>query len=259
MNTDKITKNGAEAIAGLIPALSGLTDQPVLVAGGALIAPLIKDQITEFLQWSLGCIQRKKVIKAADITCKTIVENINNNKRIREDDFFKIRHNSILDTNESSASKLLEGSLLKAKEEYDSKKIPFLSFLTANIYFAPYISESKAFVLLEVLSKLSYRQLCALAIFDKRNILPVGKWESRFKGVTSLQNYYDVFYEFLSLKDCLLIEQNMPGGGMSMGISDYRISALGKELVITANLSAIQQQDLKALECKVDFINASLQ
>ena len=89
--------------------------------------------------------------------------------------------------------------------------------------------------------------------------MPVGRWEPRLKCTTSLQDYYDIAYEFLSLKDFFLIEQNMPNGGMGLGIAEYRISALGKELVLTANLMSIRPQDLSELESKVDFITSSLQ
>ena len=50
--------------------------------------------------------------------------------------------------------------------------------------------------------------------------------------------------------------QNIPGQGI--GISDYRISALGKELVATANLSSIPQEDLFRLEDKVNYITSAL-
>lgn len=258
MDKDKIIDMGSDAFAGTMAALTGFTGNPALVAGGALIEPLIKNTISEISHWLLGCIQRKKIIATIDITCKTALKNINNGMRVRDDEFFTPHHNSIIDAEESSASKLFEGTLLKSKEEYDSKKIPFLSFLTANIYFTPNISESKAFVLLEILSKLSYRQLCALVLFYNKEILPVGKWESHFKATQTLQNYYDIAYEFLSLKDLMLIEQNMPYGGMAMGIQDYRITALGKELVITANLSSIPHADLDSLEEKINFITSSI-
>ena len=50
----------------------------------------------------------------------------------------------------------------------------------------------------------------------------------------------------------------MPNGGMSMGISDYRISSLGQELVIMANLNSIPQEDLSKLESNVNYITSSL-
>lgn len=86
--------------------------------------------------------------------------------------------------------------------------------------------------------------------------MPVGRWEIRLKETPALQDYYDIAYEFLSLKDSLLIVQNIPGQGI--GISDYRISALGKELVVTANLSSIPQEDLFCLENKVNYITSAL-
>lgn len=258
MNTQKIIDTASASIANLVPAITGLTGNLVIASAGALIAPIIQTGITEMAHQVLGKLQRKKVMMSANITCESIVNKLNSGITLRQDNFFEFKDNPILGEKESSASKLFEGSLLKAKEEYDSKKIPFISFFTANIFFAPNIDESKAFVLLEILSRLSYRQLCALRIFSQRYVLPIGRWESSLKGTQSLQNYYDIAYEFISLKDSLLIEQNMPNGGMSMGISDYRISSLGQELVIMANLNSIPQEDLSKLESNVNYITSSL-
>lgn len=256
MNTDRIIDTTSAAVANLVPAISGLTGNIAIASAGAMIAPIIQTGIAEMARQVLGNLQRKKIMATANLTCETIVSKLENHIPLRKDNFFYAKYNPLLDEKESPASKLFDGALLKAKEEYDSKKIPFISFLTSNIFFAPNISESKAFVLLEILSKMSYRQLCALLIFSRRNILPVGRWETRLKDTSSLQNDYDIAYEFLSLKDYLLIEQNQPGQGI--GISDYRISSLGKELVITANLNSIPQGDISQLESKVNYINSSI-
>ena len=256
MNSTKIIDTASAAVANLIPAITGLTGNIAIASAGAIVAPIIQSGVSEIAHQILGNLQRKKVLASANITCETIVQNLDKGKQLRTDDFFKFHHNPIVEENESPASKLFDGSLLKAKEEYDSKKIPFISFFTANIFFAPNINESKAIVMLEILGKLTYRQLCGLYIFYKRNIMPVGRWEIRLKETPALQDYYDIAYEFLSLKDSLLIVQNIPGQGI--GISDYRISALGKELVVTANLSSIPQEDLFCLENKVIYITSDL-
>ena len=256
MNTDKIIDTTSAAFANLVPAISGLTGNIAIASAGAMVAPIIQTGISDIAHQVLGNLQRKKVMATANLTCETVVNKLEGGCPLRKDGFFDAKYNPILREKESPASKLFDGSLLKAKEEYDSKKIPFISFLTANIFFAPNISESKAFVLLEILSNMPYRQLCALLIFSRRYILPIGHWETRLKDTSSLQNYYDIAYEFLSLKDYLLIEQNQPGQGI--GISDYRISSLGKELVITANLNSIPQEDISQLESKVNYINSSI-
>lgn len=259
MNIDKIIDITASSVTNIGSALIGLkTSDPYMIAGVAAIGPVLENKLADFAKRMLSSLQSKRITISTQLICSTINQNIDNGKSVRNDDFFTPHQEPIMDINESAASKLFEGTLLKAKEEYDSKKIPFLSFLTANIFFAPNISESKAFVLLEVLSRMSYRQLCALMIFYRRNTLPIGRWESRLKCTPSLLDYYDIAYEFLSLKDSFLIEQNMPNGGMGMGITEYRISALGKELVITANLMSIKQQDLSELESKVNFMTSSL-
>lgn len=257
MNTTKIIDTTSAAVANLVPAITGLTGNIAIASAGAIIAPIIQSGISEIAHQILGDRQKKRIMASANITCETIVKNLETKKEPRNDKFLIPVHNIILNETESSASKLFEGSLLKAKEEYDSKKIPFISFFTANVLFTPNISESKAFVMMEILSNLTYRQLCALQIFYQKNVLPVGSWEVRLKDTPALQNFYDIAYEFISLKDYLLIVQNIQGQGI--GISDYRISSLGKELAITANLGSLPQEELSLLENDINYITSSLQ
>lgn len=249
----------SDSFASLVPAFAGLSGNPFLAVGGAFITPIIRNQICESLQWVLSNKQKRKVYATANMVCSEVDAKISKGQSVRTDDFFNTKYNNLINVEESPASKLLEGTLLKAKEEYDSKKLPYFSFLTSNIFFAPNISESKAFVLLEILDRLSYRQLCALSIFYKKNTLPVGRWETRLKASPHLQNYYDIAYEFISLKDSLLIEQYFPNGGMGIGISDYRITSIGKELFLTANLSNLNNQDVSGLESQMDYLTANLQ
>lgn len=256
MDKDKIIDISVEAITGIIPAFASLTCNPVWIGITTVGTPFLRQNIEDTIHWGLGLLQRKKVYYTANCLCENINENIETGKSPRKDGFFDAQHNARLGIDESSASKLTEGTFLKAKEEYDSKILPFLSFLTANIFFMPNISEDKAYVLLEILSKLTYRQLCALYIFYKKNVLPIGKWEAWLKGTPSLQNYYHLAYEFLSLKDYLLIESK--AAGISMGFQDYKISSLGKDLVIVANLKSIPEQDIMDLESEINFITSAL-
>lgn len=256
MDKDKVIDISVEAITDLIPAFASLKCNPLWIGITTIGKPFLRQKIEDTIHWGLGLFQRKKVYYTANCLCENITENLNSGKSPREDGFFNAQHNTQIGIDESSASKLTEGTFLKAKEEYDSKKLPFISFLTANIFFAPNISEDKAFVLLEILSKLTYRQLCALYIFYKKNVLPIGKWEAWLKGTPSLQDYYHLAYEFLSLKDYLLIESK--AAGVSFGFQDYRISALGKDLVITANLTSIPKNDIREIEDEINFITSSL-
>lgn len=256
MKKEKIIDNTSASIANLVPAFTGLTGNIYIAAAGALVAPIIEAGIVEMSNWVLGKLQRKKVVVSANLTCENITNRLINKNQLRKDNFFRLQQDQVLEEKVSSASKVFEGSLLKAKEEYDSKKIPYISFLTSNIFFNPNIDESKAFVFLEILGKLSYRQLCALSLFNQRHILPIGRWETQLKDIRHLQDYYDIAYEITSLKDMLLIEQDFQGQGF--GIPNYRISALGKDLVLAANLHTIASQDIALLENKVNYITSSM-
>lgn len=254
MNPMKILDTAAASVANLVPAITGLTGNLAIASAGAIIAPIIQTGITEMVHQVLGKLQRKKVIVSANITCQSIVNTLNSGIPLRQDNFFEFKDSPILGEKESSASKLFEGSLLKAKEEYDSKKIPYISFLTTNIFFAPNITEAQAIALLEILSKLSYRQLCILALFNKYKTLPLGSYQAGVRVVKSLYHLCDLIYDITALNREMLIETTV--AGQSLGHTDYQISELGSLLYETANLKDLPQQDLQDIKSKFDYIQS---
>ena len=57
-----------------------------------------------------------------DLAKEKIDENIKNNKKLREDDFFENVDNR------SSAEEILEGTLMVAQKEYEERKLPYILY-----------------------------------------------------------------------------------------------------------------------------------
>ena len=74
--------------------------------------------------------------------------------------------------NRSVAAELVEGVLISAQREHEEMKIPYLGNLLANIAFHDWISRGEANLLLRLADRLSYRQLCLLALFGRKAEFP---------------------------------------------------------------------------------------
>lgn len=114
MDKKELIDASIDSAVGLIPAFAGLTGDPLWVAPATVIAPFLQQQFKEVTEvYSNG----KKVDYSKKCMGEAIATNIQNGKHLREDSFFEWKYNPQLEINESSASKLTEGGLLKAKEE----------------------------------------------------------------------------------------------------------------------------------------------
>jgi hypothetical protein len=98
-----------------------------------------------------------------------IEENLREGVPLRNDDFF-LRD----EATRSSADEIMEGTLLAAQREHEERKIPYYANLIANLSFEPAVDRYTANLLLRTAQELSYRQLCILALVEKKDqyVLP---------------------------------------------------------------------------------------
>lgn len=61
----------------------------------------------------------------------------------------------------------LEGALLKARDEFEEKKLRYIAALVANIVFVDSVSPNMAFLLLKRLDRVSYRQMVILSLVGR--------------------------------------------------------------------------------------------
>ena len=133
-----------------------------------------------------------------------IKSNFENNKQIRTDDFFE--RDPIVDR--SAADEILEGTLIAAKNEHEEKKLKYYGNLVANIAFHPEIDRYHANYLLRVSERLSYRQICILAIFNRKSNY---RLISKISGLKTLSSQNDkiILREIREMKNSdLLIPTN---------------------------------------------------
>jgi hypothetical protein len=107
--------------------------------------------------------------------------SVGSGKTLRQDCFFSNKINE-----RSAAEEIFEGVLFAAEREYEEKKVKFEGNFFANIVFYPSIDRASANFLLRLAQRLSYRQLCLMALFVQRD-----KFTLRDKDYRSEEGFND--------------------------------------------------------------------
>lgn len=84
-------------------------------------------------------------------------------KTLRDDGFFAASENA-----RSSSDEILEGVLLKCKNEYEEKKLRFIGNIYANVAIMPEVPAVAANWLIQKAESLTYRQMCIIALLEQR-------------------------------------------------------------------------------------------
>lgn len=190
----KLIENGADyvgsvASAGVGAAIGGtLAGLPGAVLGslaGTAVEKAIQAIGAEISSRALSQSETRKVETVYTLAKEFIAENLNNNKKLREDDFFDEKING-----RSSAEEILEGTLLVAQREYEERKLKYLAKLYANIAFSTDITAPTASFLIKLAEKMTYRQIMILHCVDiaKYSPFPMPLRKEAYRSVSGLTN-----------------------------------------------------------------------
>ncbi len=144
-----------------------LADAPGAALGGAIGASLtgvIKQVFFDVANRRLSKREEIRIGTSAYFAVTKIQARLNSGETPRKDGFFN-RENQY---SRSDADELFEGTLLKSKNEHEEKKIRFIANIFSNITFHLEISSSEANHVLQVAENMTYRQMCLLALFERK-------------------------------------------------------------------------------------------
>jgi hypothetical protein len=133
---------------------------------GAVAPPLVATTI-DAMHRQLSQREQSRTAGVAIVAAARIRRNLDLGREARADGFFQGApgHRSV-------AEELMEGVLISAQREHEEKKIPYLGSLLANLAFAEGINRAEANLLLRMADRLSYRQICLLALFGRKKEFP---------------------------------------------------------------------------------------
>ena len=244
--------NGAEITGAISGAALGLVlaGPPGAIAGAALspVVSTVLKKIGENVSNNiLGPREKIKVGATYALALEEISTRLANGESPREDGFFEASGND-----RSSAETILEGTLLKSRDEHEEKKLKFYSHFLANLTFDSDVTFYHANTLLKIAEQLSYRQLCIIALFKTKGQVEMKKWGKTFNQTDEVQKYRDFYYELMNLYDKQILKEY---GGISMSTKNGELSLLGISLYNLMNLNQIEGADINEVDETMESID----
>jgi hypothetical protein len=225
----------------------GPTGAVIGAAGGKIVTDLFARAGEEMGKRYLSRRENARIGVVTIYALNRIKLNEETNRPLRNDDFFS--PDSI--TNRSAADEILEGTLLAAKNEYEERKLKYYGNLLANIAYYPEIDRYQANYLLRITERLSYRQICILALFKRKSDYCLS---SNFQELQKTLNPNEliVIREIEEIKISKLlksINEALWGGGSSGNItpSELELSDTGNILYQLMNLDEIEKEQIDTL------------
>jgi hypothetical protein len=161
----ELIESGSELAGAATGAAIGLIGGPGGAVGGAIagvaLTRVLKRVGADLRQRLLGPREEIRLGAAAAFAGATIRQLLEEGHAPRDDGFFEAT-----DEDRPAAEEVLEGVLLKARDAHEERKVRLLGVLYAQIAFHPEISTAHANHLVELASRLTYRQLVLLAVAD---------------------------------------------------------------------------------------------
>ncbi len=168
------TLNAGSELTGVTAgALAGtLMAGPAGAVGGAAIGWVVQKSVGSALTtWVGGKFSRRGQVRVGAtvaIAAVTIERQLAAGAHPRADWFSAepARSKSKPRSGRTIAEEIAEGVLLAAEKEHEERKIQLMGRLIGNLVFHPEISRDLANQLIRITERLSYRQLCMMALFN---------------------------------------------------------------------------------------------
>ncbi len=241
---------GAGVVSIAITALAGPSNVGAAIVLGSITSKSI-EILGDMAQRHLSDRERSRVGAVASFAISNIANRLDTGELPRADQFM------FSSNGRSDADELFEGILIKAKNEHEEKKAPYIANVYSNIVFNDQIHIAEANHYLRIASNLTYRQLCILSLLSNQ------------EAVSKLRNndYTDVEGKVGAMQGSLLqeiFETNQTGlmtmqapGFSSMdavldftGIlpSEMLLTQLGNRLYEVMGLKSIPREDITPIE-----------
>lgn len=243
---DKSTGEFISSTSSSILSLAVTTGNPL---ANAVAQPCFKSVIDEFIIKPLTNKEQTRIgvvyIGAIEIINKKLKEG----QSLRNDGFF--------DDNEKNAGMILEGTLLKARDEFEKRKLKFYQNLLANMCFDITLNYEKLNSMLKIIERLTYRQLQIIAYAYRTPLIDSNGWDVKFKRTPAAAHYFDFYSELMELYNYALLQQK--GAMISMGgNNEYQISPMGKQFADLLKLDDIPQSETQEIDNFIKTLNAIL-
>ena len=132
---------------------------------GATVGPIATTILKTANDFMLRTFSPREIVKIGagyTYAIDTIRKHIESGKSPRTDGFFDVRSSGT-----SSADEILEGALIKCKNEHEEKKMKFIGNIFANAAFTN-VSADTINRVLKIAERMTYRQICLLSLVGQQ-------------------------------------------------------------------------------------------
>jgi hypothetical protein len=261
MNEDKIIKyleTGVDIAGGVAGGAIGLIGGPLGAMLGGGLVPLITNGLKEIINRNLAKRENARTAASAAYMLTGIQEKFDSGIQVRQDSFFD---NS---NGRSSAIELFEGVLLKCKDQYQEKKIKYISKIFEGVIFDSRISSESANQILSMAESFTYRKYSVISFFAQKNVL----YNTNELMKDSYESYPDLKFtieldilkqDIFDLFNVGIIDSNDYALNSSKDIMPEKmnLTSLGQELYKLMDLNEIPKEELdqifKELKYKEEY------
>jgi len=238
---------GTDIAGGAISGALGLIGGPVGAIVGGALGVAITHGIKEFVNRQLSNRQEIRVAASTVYILSGINNKLKNGEQIRQDGFFDYGNGR------SNAEELFEGVTLKCKDQYQEKKIYFLSKIYEKTIFDENISYETANQILSISESFTYRKICIVAFygrindFDRTQILrePYSWYENASYSLETEILKQDVF-ELMSLG---ILDNNntMTNTRDYIVPNNFKLTVIGEILFSLMDLNEVIIEDINPI------------
>ena len=249
MNIGKDLVSGVATVA----LTSSITNPVCAGLVSATIQPLLAGAIEEFGKRVLSTRENNRIIKVMqDAVCK-INARLEKGDIPRQDDKFWMDNY----VGVSDAKVILEGILLKSRDEYEEKKLPYYSNMIARMAFDSSWSYQRLNAMIRMFEQLSYRQIQLISLVKRKGEIETPQWIVKFKRTPESYVYYDLFCEVSNLSNLGLFHQ--PGETFTTGIGDKQtLSPIGESMADLMELSSMPEEETNELDVMISLLNTKI-
>lgn len=143
---------------------------------GQAVANFVKNSLHNLVNQFSSERQAKRITDVSQYALNGIKRRLENGEKLRDDDFFERT------IDRSYAEEALESVLLKARDEPQEKKIPYLGKLFENGCFDSSLDSGTLHYICKESENLTYQQLCIIKIANEKNEKKYSLRKSSLRG-----------------------------------------------------------------------------
>jgi hypothetical protein len=198
----ELIETGAKIVGGATGGVVGfLFGGPIgAAAGGAtgvLVSKATAAVVNDISGRVMSYLEQRRVATAAYRTVESVRAKVESGETPRKDEAFV----GCGEDGRSAAQQIFEGVLQRCKNEYEEKKQRFIENIFINITFRPDVSPQAAYSLLSLIDRLTYRQICLLALIGRAFEFNLDQNSVRFQLQSSSQQHLQAMFLKQELAD----------------------------------------------------------